>query len=78
MHNFSNIIDKILEDSTDIQTFSSQSDDYYWEQLDPTTEQRFRIPMLSTDNFEYYDTYIKYMKLREANPEQFERLMAWS
>lgn len=54
-----------------------KDDEYYWEIKDPQTGFRYSIPYLDRFDAGYRKDYISYMKMRELNPREFERIMNW-
>jgi len=44
---------------------------------DPDTGRRFDIPMLSRFSANYYYQYISYMKMKERQPDTFDKILNW-
>lgn len=55
-----------------------KSNDYYFNIVNPDTGRRYDIPMLSTADPDYYFRYVKAMRMKEKQPETFEKLINWS
>ena len=49
-----------------------------WNTLNPETGMRFEIPMLKFMDNDYKLKYIEYMKMRQDDPEAFERVLQWN
>jgi len=54
------------------------TDNEYFAIVNPKTGLRFDIPMLVGNDPHYYAKYVEYMKLRQKNPEEFNRIMEWN
>jgi len=52
-------------------------DAYYWDMVNEDTGARYNIPMLDTLSPSYYWDYVHYMKLKEASPDTFEKVLSW-
>ena len=50
----------------------------YYNTLNPDTGFRYEIPMLRFMDSDYKMKYIEYMKLKETNPAEFERVLQWN
>lgn len=61
-------------------SFSSkhEEDQYFYNMVDPVTGKRFDIPMLNTQDPNYYFKYIKFMKIKEISPNTFDTLLRWN
>jgi hypothetical protein len=54
-----------------------KTDNDYFNMVDPSTGDRYDIPMLPTTAPDYYFRYVYYMRIKEASPETFEKVMSW-
>jgi len=57
--------------------YNQDEDNRLFNILDPETNERYDIPMLSTTSPDYYFKYVYYMRIKEASPETFERILSW-
>jgi hypothetical protein len=48
-----------------------------YQMKDPKTGFSYDIPYLKFSDPEYLFKYIDYMKLKEKNPEEFEKILRW-
>jgi len=49
----------------------------YLKMKNPDTGERYNIPMLSLKSPDYENQYVKYMKLKELNPDVFNKIISW-
>ena len=54
-----------------------KDDNYYFNMVDPETQNRYNIPMLSPVDPGYYYEYIYYMKMKEKTPDTFNKILGW-
>lgn len=54
-----------------------EEDKKYWNMLNPKTGQRYDIPMLNPTDPQYVEKYIMFMKMKENDPENFEKVLRW-
>lgn len=59
-------------------TEPEKTDAEYFEMINPETGMRYEIPFLSYSDNDYFYKYVEYMKLKEKNPEQFEKILNWN
>jgi len=45
--------------------------------VNPDTKKRYEIPMLNKNDHNYRELYIVAMRLKQEDPESFERMMDW-
>ena len=74
-----NDFSKTLADMTGGQAsmVDPNSDEYYFNQVDPVTGIKFDIPLLDRQDPDYRAKYIEYMKMREKQPEKFKKVISW-
>jgi len=58
-------------------TTYSKTDSEYFDEVDPDTGLKYDIPGLSYLDFDYFSEYVRYMKMKEKNPDQFKQIMDW-
>ena len=56
---------------------ANKSDMEYFNVLNPGNGCRYDIPMLSDEDPEYFSQYVNFMKIKESQPQTFERIMNW-
>lgn len=49
----------------------------YWNTMNPATGLRYAIPLLDRKDPQYFFKYVNYMKIREASPDTFAKIMSW-
>jgi len=49
----------------------------YVSEVDPETGKRYIIPMLSPASASYLIDYVAFMKMKEVDPEGFQRVLNW-
>jgi len=54
-----------------------RTDNEYFAEVNPKNNLRFDIPMLMGNDPQYFVRYVKYMKLKEEKPDEFQRIMNW-
>lgn len=67
-----------IKEPTSVGGAETKDRSYYFSQVDPKTGQKYRIPNLSTFSSDYVATYIKYMKMKESDPDKFTKIMNWN
>jgi len=50
----------------------------YVAEVDPRTGKRYIIPMLSPASSSYLIDYVMFMKMKEVDPEGFQRVLNWN
>lgn len=58
-------------------TDDKNADAVYYNMVDPETNLRYDIPLVSPLDPSYYFKYVYYMKLKESSPETFKKIMNW-
>lgn len=57
--------------------FEVKTDEEYWNEVDPDTGKRYRIPNLSPLDPNYKNEYIENMKMKHINPQMFDKIINW-
>jgi pyruvate/2-oxoglutarate dehydrogenase complex dihydrolipoamide dehydrogenase (E3) component len=64
-------------DNTGLEDFDVKTDEEYFNEVDPKTGARYVIPNLNPLFPNYRSEYVHYMKLKQVNPRQFEKILNW-
>jgi len=71
-------LDFVNGEITESKTAHKKTPKEYFAEVDPTTGLRYLIPMLNAKDPHYFQKYVKYMVLKEKNPQEFKRIMEWN
>jgi hypothetical protein len=63
--------------STDKQGEPKKDLAYYYNMKNPVTGLRYDIPMLNTLDPDYYYKYVNFMKIKEQQPDLFDKILRW-
>jgi len=63
--------------STDNQGKQQKDLAYYYNMKKPVTGLRYDIPMLNTLAPDYYYKYVNFMKIKEQQPDLFDKILRW-
>jgi len=55
----------------------SKSDSEYFDEVNPDTGLKYDIPGLSYTDNDYFFEYVRYMKMKEKDPEKFKQIINW-
>lgn len=55
----------------------TEEDKKYWNMVNPKTGQRYDIPMLKPTDPDYVEKYIMFMRMKENDPHNFEKVLNW-
>jgi len=55
----------------------SKTDSEYFDEINPDTGLKYDIPGLSYTDHDYFFEYVRYMKMKEKNPEKFKQILNW-
>ena len=90
MNNFRNFINETYISDKNIEDYHNSNNDVpkedkpektdaeYFDEVNPDTKTKYDIPNLSFKDNNYFFEYVRFMKMKENNPEQFKKIMSWS
>jgi len=70
-------MDKPSHSNKDNTHIHQKTDAEYFDEINPVTGLKYDIPFLSYSDDNYYDEYVRYMKLKETNPALFNKILMW-
>jgi len=56
----------------------TKTDSEYFDEINPDTGLKYDIPGLSYTDNNYFFEYVRYMKMKEKNPEKFKQIINWN
>ena len=65
-----------LQKDEDLLSYVTKNDEYYFNLIDDSGF-RYSIPLLNTNDQDYYSKYINYMQIMERSPDTFEKIVRW-